>query len=278
VSNEWNKTAMIEEFDAMLRRRLRSGAAPVVACAGFDLDAASAYLEDALGGAHRSGYESHLAGCATCRRHLIALARLAQSAPQSEAQPVTTPDRIPAWDRWKEAIADWFDPSAWNLKWQMAGATGAAFTVLIAALVAQSWRTASDKTAEAFATNPIPTPATVSDAQSLQSPEPSPQDISSIVAMTLGGEQSRNLVPEPSIPPREGEPKIAIPSLNEELAAVIPNQSSEPPVAARLDSVGARAAQETSDRASGFGSIDFRDGAKQQATKGIFPSPADTTR
>src|SRR5215468_6391114 len=133
MANEWNKTAFVE-FETMLKRRLRSGAAPVSACAGFDLDAASAYLEGALGGSHRAGYESHLAGCATCRRHLIELARLAQTAPLAEAQPVKAPDRIPAWDRWKEAVTVWFDISPRNLKWRLAGAMGAAFAILIAAL------------------------------------------------------------------------------------------------------------------------------------------------
>jgi hypothetical protein len=141
--NEWNKTAFVE-FETMLRRRLRSGAAPVTACAGFDLDDASAYLEGALGGSHRAGYESHLAGCVTCRRHLIELARLAQTAPLAEPQivvrPATAPDRIPAWDRWKAAVTAWFDVSSRSLKWRLAGATGAAFAILIAALGVQSWR------------------------------------------------------------------------------------------------------------------------------------------
>src|SRR5215831_18703627 len=120
--NEWNKSALVTDFETMLRRRLRSGAAPVSACAGFDLDAASAYLEGALGGSHRAGYESHLAGCATCRRHLIELARLAQTAPLAEPQifvkPATAPDRIPAWERWKEAVTAWLDPSSWSFKWR----------------------------------------------------------------------------------------------------------------------------------------------------------------
>src|SRR5215475_2701473 len=123
----------------MLRRHLRSGAAPVAACAGFDLDAASAYLEGALDELCRASYESHLAGCAICRRHLIELARLAQAAPSFESRPAAAPDRIPAWNRWKEAVAGWFDLSTWNLKWQIAGASGVAFAILIAALGAQSW-------------------------------------------------------------------------------------------------------------------------------------------
>src|SRR5215510_3226975 len=134
MANEWNKTALVAEFETMLRRHLRSGAAPVAACAGFDLDAASAYLEGALDEWRRASYESHLAGCAICRRHLIELARLSQAAPSFEARPAAAPDRMPAWDRWKVAVAGWFDLSNWNLKWQIAGATGVAFAILIAAL------------------------------------------------------------------------------------------------------------------------------------------------
>ena len=141
MANEWNKTAFVE-FETMLRRHLRSGAAPVAACAGFDLDAASAYLEGALDEWRRTSYESHLAGCAICRRHLIELARLAQAAPSFESRPAAAPDRIPVWNRWKEAVAGWFGLSSWNLKWQIAGATGAAFLILIAALGVQLWRRA----------------------------------------------------------------------------------------------------------------------------------------
>src|SRR5262249_6436965 len=119
-------------------------------------DAASAYLEGALGVSYRAIYESHLAGCAACRRHLIELSRLAQSesfanvrlaaAPVAEANPAVAPDRIsiwdrrPTWSRWKESFAAWFDVSAPSFKWRMAGATGAAFALLIGALGAQSWR------------------------------------------------------------------------------------------------------------------------------------------
>ena len=149
MSNEWNKTAFVE-FETMLRRHLRSGAAPVAACAGFDLDAASSYLEGALGGPHLASYESHLAGCAICRRHLIELARLAQTAPSFEAQPAAKPVRIPTWDRLKGAVAGWFDLSTWNLKWQIAGATGGAFAILIAALGAHSLYQASNQTALVF--------------------------------------------------------------------------------------------------------------------------------
>ena len=104
---ERNNTAL--EFETMLRRHLKSGGAPVAACAGFEADAASAYLEDALGKSARASYESHLAGCAACRRHLIEVARLSQLAPQAETPPVAVADQAPVWVRWEAAVAGWFD-------------------------------------------------------------------------------------------------------------------------------------------------------------------------
>src|SRR5262245_13809532 len=177
VANEWNKSAF-EVFETMLGRHLRSGATPVVACAGFDLDAASAYLEGALGLSHRASYESHLAGCAICRRHLIELARLTQAAPSFESRPAAAPDRIPAWDRWKEAVAGWFHLPTWNLKWQIAGASGAAFAILIAALGVQLWRRAPNQPDLAVSRANAAPPASELTAQAFPSPtlEPPLQD------------------------------------------------------------------------------------------------------
>jgi hypothetical protein len=287
VANEWNKTAMIEEFDAMLRRRLRSGAAPVVACAGFDLDAASAYLEDALGGAHRSGYESHLAGCATCRRHLIELARLAQSAPQAEEQPVTTPDRIPVWDRWKEAIAGWFDLSAWNVKWQIAAASGAAFAVLIAALGAKSlWRPSNQAAVEVSRVGATPSPEAELGVQSFPSPTPEASLQDAIIPLAnesfaIRQGQSQIPVPTPLVGPKANAPGF-LGAASGKLETLGMNQPSE-----------ARAAAETQDpplppsvqmeRSSKVSSADryFRDSAREQAPNEteqglrIAPRPKD---
>src|SRR5215471_11739392 len=185
MANEWNKTASVAEFETMLRRHLRSGAAPVAACAGFDLDAASEYLEGALDEWRRASYESHLAGCAICRRHLIELARLAQAAPSFESRPAAAPDRIPAWDRWKEAVAGWFDLSTWNLKWQIAGATGAAFMILIAALGVQSLRRAPRKADFAVIEANAPSQTTADSAtQTFPSPTPAPESSAENIAVT----------------------------------------------------------------------------------------------
>ena len=196
----------------MLRRHLKSGGAPVTACAGFDFDAASAYLEDALGQSHRAGYESHLAGCVTCRRHLIELARLAQTAPHAGRQPAPVADQAPAWVRWRGVAAGWFDLSSWNMKWQMAGVAGATFAILIAALGVQSlWQApmqnelaggvATSATASMESNNPAPTP------------EPSPQ-VESFLAdrSSVAERQAQSLVtvPTPIVGMRAGD--VSIPS------------------------------------------------------------------
>jgi hypothetical protein len=237
MSNEWNKTAFAE-FETMLRRHLRSGAAPVAACAGFDLDAASSYLEGALGGPHLASYESHLAGCAICRRHLIELARLAQTAPSFEAQPAAKPVRIPTWDRLKGAVAGWFDLSTWNLKWQIAGATGVAFAILIAALGAHSLYHASNQTALVFSepssnsrialagqvNQPLPSPT----------PGPSTLDVAAVAeeSYAIQSAQSRAPVPAPDVGPNANAPYITAPVPVESLP-LPENQLSEAPVAPR---------------------------------------------
>jgi hypothetical protein len=138
VANEPNNKAL--EFETMLRRHLKNGGAPVAACNGFDFDAASAYLENALGKSARSGFETHLSGCAACRRHLIELGRLSQLSQQQKPQRTPRPMREPVLVRWKETVSAWFDFLDWNWKWQMAGAGAAAAALLIAALSVQSWQ------------------------------------------------------------------------------------------------------------------------------------------
>jgi hypothetical protein len=245
VANESNKTAFVE-FETMLRRHLRSGAAPVTACAGFDLDAASAYLEGALGGSHRASYESHLAGCALCRRHLIELARLAQAAPSFEARPAAAPDRIPAWDRWKEAVAGWFDLSTWNLKWQVAGATGVAFAILIAALGVQFLRRGPNQATGALS---------VANAPALTAAEPSPQTfpsptlasepstLSDAVPVTpdlIANRRESSTIPLPSVGPvGGGAPNVHV-EVSSASLAVNSSQPSEAPVVAKPGGVEQR--------------------------------------
>ncbi|HEX5085254.1 MAG TPA: zf-HC2 domain-containing protein [Blastocatellia bacterium] len=234
-------------FDTMLRRRLRSGAAPVAACAGFDFDAASAYLEGALGGSHRADYESHLAGCVTCRRHLIELSRLAQCAPFPEAQPAAPnkTDRLSPWVRWKEALAARIDLSSWNFKWPITGATGAVFAILIAALGAQSWRqssrqspiqsdvvfrgqaTQSSSAGLAEAAQPLSTPDVEVSTQNAEVNGGVSVDQNSTQIYT---ERLEVPAPAPLVGPQVNNPNVPIEARNGALA-LSTNLPGEPPVA-----------------------------------------------
>jgi len=252
MANEWNKTAFVE-FETMLRRHLRRGAAPVAACAGFDPEAASAYLEGALGESHRAIYESHLAGCAVCRSHLIGLARLAQTTPRFEAQPAPAPDRISAWDRWKESVTGWFDISSWNLKWQIAGAAGATFAILIAALGVQSWRQASNRDALAVSAPSAP-PAAAAEPGFYASPSPIAEPSPLYDQLLVGGasiarqeEHQRAYVPKPQVSLKDGMPAVADAPSNSSLNFPSSQTVEAPPPNPRLDT-GA-AAQESRDSA-----------------------------
>jgi putative zinc finger protein len=244
MANEWNKTAFVE-FETMLRRHLRSGAAPVAACAGFDLDVASAYLEGALGGPHLASYESHLAGCAICRRHLIELARLAQAAPSFEAQPAAEPVRIPARDRLKETLAGWFDLSTWNLKWRIVGGAGVAFATLIAAFGAQSFYHASNRTV--LLSSKASSNSSFAVAEQVGIPLPSPTiEPSALVATTVAEESvanhsapSRAPVPAPAIGPKENAPVVTVPA-SRGLVALSLEQPGEAPGAPKPGAVEAR--------------------------------------
>ena len=275
MANEWNKTAFVE-FETMLRRHLRSGAAPVAACAGFDLDDASAYLEGALDEWRRASYESHLGGCAICRRHLIELARLAQAAPSFESRPAAAPDRIPAWNRWKEAVAGWFDLSTWNLKWQIAGATGAAFVILIAALGVQLWRRAPYQAElSASRASAASSPAAEQSAQGFISPTPEPpqQDAATPVDQNLIARRSEGPAipaPEPSIRTRSIEnPATGNVEVPSKLLALRSDSSSAPPAARPNGAAAAEVNDSRKDSESGLEA--FKADPKQMLAKETAP-------
>jgi hypothetical protein len=293
MANEWNKTAFVE-FETMLRRHLRSGAAPVAACAGFDLDAASAYLEGALGGPHLASYESHLAGCAICRRHLIELARLAQTSTGFEAQPAAEPVRIPARDRLKKTVAGWFDLSTWNLKWQILGATGGAFAILIAALGGQLLYQGSNRAASVVnkASPSSSIAAAQTEVQLIPSPTP---ETSAPVADTFADQAiaihsapslapSRAPVPEPAVGPKDSAPDVTVVARREPFA-LFENQPGEAPVAPKPSGVEAKQIlpvqprnflELTSPRESGFG--DFGGDSGQLAENVTAQDPRDISR
>jgi hypothetical protein len=212
VATERNNTAL--EFETMLRRHLKSGGAPVAACAGFEVDAASAYLEDALGKSARAHYESHLAGCAACRRHLIELARLSQLAPQAETPPVAVADQAPVLDRWKAAVGGWLDFSAWKWKWPAISAAGTVSAVLIALLGAQVWRQMPKPAADSTSV------VAQSDGGAMPSapaPAPSPETSLPIAAESTVAQSSDETlaradakVPKPDVDPQRNEREIAV--------------------------------------------------------------------
>jgi len=120
VALEQNNTAF--EFETMLRRHLSHGAM-AESCTGFDFDAANAYLENALSAATRVRYESHLAGCSSCRHHLIQLSRLMQ-LPQTEPQFTPFAKPVSIWSHWKSVAAEWieaFNASMGKQGWATAG-------------------------------------------------------------------------------------------------------------------------------------------------------------
>jgi hypothetical protein len=200
------------EFETMLRRHLKSGGAPVAACTGFDFDAASAYLEDALGRTAGARFETHLAGCAACRRHLIELARLSQVAPHAETQPVAVADQTPVRVRWREAVAGWLDLSAWRWKWQTVGAAGAAFAILIAALSFQLWRqTPGDASKQAAVRSSAGAMSPAANASPL--PEPSLQisDNANYAALSARPQSRADArVPKPEVGPKPNERELAV--------------------------------------------------------------------
>ena len=149
ISNSENKAVALEqnntafEFETMLRRQLsqKSGAQNSMSeiCAGFDADSANAYLENGLGTATRARYESHLAGCPSCRHHLVQLSRLIQS-PQTEPQfaPLAKPASI--WSHWKSVAAEWMELLDASLGKQGWATAGVAAAILMTVASVQVWR------------------------------------------------------------------------------------------------------------------------------------------
>ena len=135
------------DFETMLRRHLSRGGAPVSPCAGFDTDTASCYLEGALWSPSRTRYEAHLAGCPSCRQHLIGLARFSQLAMVSEASVSPVLSESKYWTFWKSTVIRRFKKPHGVLSWHWnlaaAGSTIVACAVLIAVLVSHIWRQAS---------------------------------------------------------------------------------------------------------------------------------------
>ena len=130
-----------QPFEKMLRRHLQRGGAVVAPCAGFDAEAANAYLEHALLPSSTQSFETHLAGCIGCRRHITALTRLnAELAPPpviAVTPQVSSPNVEPLWQRWAAQAGAWWNDLSWN--WGLAGA-GAMASVLLATMALYGWQ------------------------------------------------------------------------------------------------------------------------------------------
>jgi hypothetical protein len=211
-----------QEFDAMFRRHLKQGGAPVTPCLGFDADAASAYLERALDDLAQTQFEAHLAGCAACRRYVVGLARLDNGIETVTAKrPLVAAE--PVWSRWYDTVAQWLDFSGWSWGWTAAAACG----LLLTFFGATMWRqmSASHNAASTLVAQTMPGVAVPS-----QDGEPRAQasvpPTESGVAQTASSKaqpagittqvenRQRSTVPAPVMPPDI--------TLNNNLAAVAP--------------------------------------------------------
>ncbi|MBI3421662.1 MAG: zf-HC2 domain-containing protein [Acidobacteria bacterium] len=225
-----------DDFDLMLRRHLRQGGAPVAPCAGFDADTASAYVERALAAPGQLRFEKHLANCAACRRHIVALARLSdQLSPLPAASPAA-PVQVaePLWTRGRRAVAQWLDFSAWNSGWT--AAAGVACAVLFAVLGAGVWwRAQAPQAGQAakVAARLAETPAAMSDTAestpplSANSLNDAAKNAAANVAPTTPTTLNQPATNEPVVTTQPGTPLISL--LKAESAA--PARPAIPPPA-----------------------------------------------
>ncbi len=117
---ERNNTA--GDFETMLRRHLEQTNRLAGPCSEFDAEVASAYLEGSLGASARLRYESHLAGCGTCRHGLVTLHRLSSAA----VMPAIA-SQHPLMDWW-QSLKDGLSMPGWR---SVVVATASIFVVLL---------------------------------------------------------------------------------------------------------------------------------------------------
>ncbi len=204
---EQHKTAF--EFETMLRRHLSRGGSMVEACAGFDADSANAYLENFLGQVARARYESHLAGCPSCRRHIIELSRFLQlpeivSQPAIQPAPITKPESI--WSKWKTAASGWFDLSAWNRGWATASAAAA---ILLAVTATQLWRQSQPMSLANLAQSAPPASNRESNAQAQPSLTPDALLVNNFTPEQATTTPRVAAVPTPDVSPVHGNSALA---------------------------------------------------------------------
>lgn len=245
---EPNNTAL--EFEMMLRRHLKRGGGPVAACAGFDADTASAYLEGALIEKTQARYETHLAGCPACRRQMIELSRLSLlalpvQAPVAPPWPVAdtwwmTVSRVATaaiagvkkqldLSNWQWANSKWAN---WRWDWRIAGMAATACAVLAAVFVTQPWRQ-FDPTRRLAANSPsapaagIQSQATEADNLS-PSPTPASDSLSSseIGNQTARSERGKGMIAVPA-PPKLIGPATPSPAASQDAFTAISRVSQD---------------------------------------------------
>lgn len=252
---EHNNTAL--EFETMLRRHLARGGAMVAACAGFDADAASAYLEGALAGAPRATYEAHLAGCPACRRHVVLLSRLSHSLTPTPNTPAITPRGL--WEQLQTTLAAWFDPGEWH--WQWAPATAAAGALVLAVLAAQLWQQPQPSGSD---TASVALQATVNNQAPAASPTPAEAVLDNPAAplppsviKADAKDVARQGVPKPEVEPQQVSGNLPVMNL--------------PPPAATMQSAA------DFSRAAGQAPVEMRSFAREQIATLPAPPPPIVT-
>ncbi|HEX8185402.1 MAG TPA: hypothetical protein VF747_11640 [Blastocatellia bacterium] len=104
-------------IENLLRAHAARAGGPPLPCREFDPDLANAFIEHSLAASERGRYEQHLSLCASCRKSVVALARMAASDAvfSSEARP-----RGVIWEaepRWRALLGAMARP-----QWAMAAA------------------------------------------------------------------------------------------------------------------------------------------------------------
>src|SRR5215208_7427718 len=100
-------------IENLLRAHAARAGGPPPLCREFDPDLANAFIEHSLTAGERGRYEQHLSLCASCRKSVVALARMAETDTLAEPRRVIEESG----PRWRAALGLIFRP-----QWAMAAA------------------------------------------------------------------------------------------------------------------------------------------------------------
>src|ERR1051325_6648826 len=105
-------------IDSLLRAHLGRAGGPPPLCREFDPDFANAFIEHCLTAGERARYEQHLALCASCRKSVVALARMAETETAFTTSGAKSSGESHRHEpRWKAFLTPAFKP-----QWAMAAA------------------------------------------------------------------------------------------------------------------------------------------------------------